>query len=378
MEESKSESRERSEARCSCSLSYLRPTHAIQSSAIDTGGVCTGGAAGRGQSPGRYSPGLAGKGFCVQWRLNLAFLCPAEDACQCGSSLCGPSRLVDGATSPVAHRKGEGEPRDPRGAGTNQLLHARGGIAPAAVAKQAAECLDSARATNPVAGTSSIYTYVQPPPLAVQGGVGSPGFASLIIFWPGHSSGMVPPSRNWSLAVLLPQLSAVQVLEHTGSGAETRQETQARGWQGRAEVSRVAKQQLLFQIQWQEGRFGVCCAFCWSLAGDSPFEQHWAGCAAGAEVVETLLEQVEISSFSARAETNPRGVSAGPCSKAASWSLGALGAGDRAGRGSGLHCGASIKDEAHPIVMGSLQRCGNAARQEISTLKKSKAAWELL
>lgn len=167
----------------------------------------------RGQSPGRYSPGLAGKRFCVQWRLNLAFLCPAEDACQRGSSLRGPSRLMDSATSPMAHKKGEGKPRDPRGAGTNQLLHARGGTAPAATAKRAAECLDGARVTNSVTGTSSIYMYVQPLALEEQGQAGSPGFASLIIFWPGHGLGRVPPCRSWSLAVLLPWLSAVQVLE---------------------------------------------------------------------------------------------------------------------------------------------------------------------
>lgn len=83
-----------------------------------------------------------------------------------------------------------------------------------------------------------------------------------------------------------------------------------RGGQGRAEVS-LAREAAAPVSDLVVGRavWGVCCALCSCLAGDSPFEQPWAGCAAGAAPAagtETLPERFESSSFPARAETTPR------------------------------------------------------------------------
>ena len=92
----------------------------------------------------------------------------------------------------------------------------------------AAECLYSVGIIQPFAGMSSIYIYVQSATpsllLAAQRGVGwlgCPGFASLVVSSSGHGLKLVPPNRSCSLADLLPQLFAVQVLEQAGSGLKS-------------------------------------------------------------------------------------------------------------------------------------------------------------
>lgn len=136
---------------------------------------------------------------------------------------------MHGATSPHGTRGGQGEAKGP--------LRGWVKLAPAATAKtEVEECLHSINIINSFAGVSNIYTYVQSPIPSLLPGMqcrvgwlGCPGLASLFISCSGNGLKQVLPNLSWSLAVTLPWLFAVQVLEQAEIHQDVRMAREGRG-----------------------------------------------------------------------------------------------------------------------------------------------------